>query len=60
MEKVKAQKWSADANKGIKGRMEPAEVVLIALVVAKLKGIEVEELARTVWDNTLRLFPDMQ
>ena len=35
-------------------------MVLIAHVVAKLKGIEVEELARTVWDNTLRLFPDMQ
>ncbi|WVQ75088.1 hypothetical protein IAR50_004697 [Cryptococcus sp. DSM 104548] len=41
---------------GVKGRMEPAELGVIAHVVAQVKGIDVEELAREVWDNTMRLF----
>ncbi|ORX37935.1 hypothetical protein BD324DRAFT_645413 [Kockovaella imperatae] len=48
------------SDHGIKGRMEPAEVVVIAHLVAKLKGMDVEELSRIVWDNTMRLFPGMQ
>ena len=40
--------------------MEPAEVVVVAHVVAKLHRISVDALAQKVWDNTMRLFPDMR
>jgi TatD DNase family protein len=36
--------------------MEPAEIGLIAHVVARTRGMTVEELAAAVWTNTLRLF----
>lgn len=53
----KAQQWKE--GRGVKGRMEPAEVRVIAHIVAAVRGIPLEELARAVWDNSLRLFwPD--
>ncbi|WVQ79419.1 hypothetical protein IAT38_001516 [Cryptococcus sp. DSM 104549] len=43
-------------GQGVKGRMEPAEVRVIAHVVASVRGVPLEELASQVWDNTTRLF----
>jgi TatD DNase family protein len=36
--------------------MEPAEIGLIAHVVARTRGMAMEELAAAVWANTMRLF----
>ncbi|KAG7529955.1 hypothetical protein FFLO_05311 [Filobasidium floriforme] len=44
---------------GVKGRNEPADVTTIAWVVAQVKGIPVDELAKAAWENSLRVFwPD--
>ncbi|WWD20111.1 hypothetical protein CI109_104586 [Kwoniella shandongensis] len=40
----------------VKGRMEPADVVVIAHVVASIRGIEILSLAEQVWQNTQKLF----
>ncbi|GFZ50121.1 Deoxyribonuclease Tat-D [Saitozyma sp. JCM 24511] len=50
----KPQGWKPDH--GVKGRMEPAEIGLVAHVVARTRGMAVEELAAAVWTNTMRLF----
>ncbi|KAK4686202.1 TatD DNase family protein, partial [Tremellales sp. Uapishka_1] len=50
----KPQSWKE--GMGVKSRFEPAEVVTIAHVVAKVKGISVEELAERAWENSIRLF----
>jgi TatD DNase family protein len=53
----KPDKWKEDH--GVKGRNEPCDVKLIALVVAGIKGISVEEVAEAAWQNSLKLFyPD--
>jgi TatD DNase family protein len=55
LEKVsKPEKWKEGL--GVKGRNEPVEIINIAHIVAKIKGIEVEELAEKVWENSERLF----
>ncbi|KAK1923776.1 hypothetical protein DB88DRAFT_505539 [Papiliotrema laurentii] len=41
---------------GVKGRMEPCEVPIIAQVIANVKGISLKEVAHAAWSNTLRLF----
>jgi TatD DNase family protein len=39
--------------------MEPAEIGLVAHVVARVKEMNVEDLAERVWGNTMGLFwPD--
>lgn len=41
---VKKEKWSKEFM--VKGRNEPATIVKVAYVIAKIKGIEVEEVCR--------------
>ncbi|WVF68644.1 hypothetical protein IAT40_003414 [Kwoniella sp. CBS 6097] len=41
---------------GVKGRWEPADIGVIAHIVASIRGIPIEELAEKVWGNTMRLF----
>ena len=43
-------------GQGVKGRMEPCEVGVIAHVVASVKGVPVEEVADAAWANTIKLF----
>ena len=50
----KPEKFKLDH--GVKGRMEPCEVGIIAHVVARIKGVSMEEIAEAAWENTLRLF----
>lgn len=50
----KPDKWKEGL--GVKGRMEPAEIGIIAHVVASVKGIPIEELAEQIWQNTVKLF----
>ncbi|KAK9456470.1 hypothetical protein V1511DRAFT_497657 [Dipodascopsis uninucleata] len=40
----------------IKGRCEPCAISQVAVVIAKLKNITVDELCEKVWDNSVRLF----
>lgn len=50
----KAEKWKE--GMGVKGRMEPCEVPVIAYIVAKVKGVPVGEVADQAWRNTMRVF----
>ncbi|KAI9632991.1 uncharacterized protein MKK02DRAFT_35211 [Dioszegia hungarica] len=50
----KAEKWQE--GQGVKGRMEPADVAVIAEVVARVNGVKVEEVIQAAWGNTERLF----
>ncbi|WVN87011.1 uncharacterized protein L203_102187 [Cryptococcus depauperatus CBS 7841] len=50
----KPEKWKEGL--GVKGRMEPAEIGVIAHIVAHIKEVTVESLAEQVWSNTTRLF----
>ena len=57
LKRVKPQSWTSET--GVKGRQEPADVLLVAHIVAKLRGVTIEELAKQCWENSLRLFwPD--
>jgi TatD DNase family protein len=51
---VKPEKWEAGCL--VKGRNEPCTIGQVAQVVAKVKGMEVTDLARIVRENTFRLF----
>jgi TatD DNase family protein len=50
----KAEKWQE--GQGVKGRMEPADVTLIAEVVAKVKGVDLDQLLEAAWENSEKLF----
>jgi TatD DNase family protein len=52
--RIKAEKWKEGS--GVKGRMEPADVAVIAEVVAGVKGADVGEVIRAAWENAGRLF----
>ncbi|EIW71710.1 hypothetical protein TREMEDRAFT_67918 [Tremella mesenterica DSM 1558] len=54
LKKVNHKSWSADT--GIKGRQEPSDLISIAHIVAKIRGVTLEYLARVCWENTERLF----
>ncbi|CAD6569898.1 MAG: hypothetical protein TREMPRED_005500 [Tremellales sp. Tagirdzhanova-0007] len=55
MQKVsKPDKWKD--GRGVKGRMEPAEIGIIAHMVATIRQEPIEQLAEQVWKNSLRLF----
>ncbi|WVQ96182.1 hypothetical protein IAU59_003285 [Kwoniella sp. CBS 9459] len=41
---------------GVKGRWEPADIGVIAHIVASIRGVPIDELAEKVWDNAMRLF----
>lgn len=51
---VKKEKWDKDCM--IKGRWEPVGITHVAWVVARVKGISVEELAEAAWRNSIRMF----
>jgi TatD DNase family protein len=40
----------------VKGRNEPCTIPYVAQVVAKVKGVSVEELCEAAWRNTIELF----
>lgn len=41
----------------VRGRNEPTETRRVLRVLSKLRGVDEEELAEIIYDNTLRLFP---
>lgn len=51
---VKKEKWSRECM--VKGRNEPATIVQVAHVVARIKGVSVEEVCEAVWRNSVGMF----
>ncbi|KAK4940108.1 hypothetical protein LTR10_019737 [Elasticomyces elasticus] len=51
---VKKEKWQKGLM--VKGRNEPATIVQVAHVAAKVKGISVEELCEAAWKNSTKMF----
>ncbi|KLU80965.1 hypothetical protein MAPG_00061 [Magnaporthiopsis poae ATCC 64411] len=51
---VKKEKWEEGAM--VKSRNEPCTIERIAIIVAGIKGISVEEVAETAWANTIKVF----
>ncbi|KAK6908928.1 hypothetical protein I203_102934 [Kwoniella mangroviensis CBS 8507] len=50
----KPDKWKD--GMGVKGRQEPADIVIIANIVSKIMDIPLEQLSQQVWQNTIKLF----
>lgn len=53
-EKVKKEQWKAD--KMVKSRNEPANIVQILEIVAAVRGVEMDKLGMKIHHNTMRLF----
>ena len=53
-ESVKKEKWVE--GKLVKGRNEPCTIGRVAWAVARIKGVEVEELTEAAWANTVKMF----
>ncbi|KAL1968811.1 hypothetical protein VTN77DRAFT_1172 [Rasamsonia byssochlamydoides] len=51
---VKKEKWQKGCM--VKGRNEPAAIVHVAHVIAKVKGISVEEVCEAAWNNSVKMF----
>ena len=51
---VKKEKWDKDCI--VKGRNEPVSISHIAHVIAKVKGIPVEEVSDAAWRNSIQMF----
>ncbi|KEF61823.1 TatD DNase family protein [Exophiala aquamarina CBS 119918] len=51
---VKKEKWQKGLM--VKGRNEPATIVQVAHVIARVKGISVEEVCEAAWRNSTRMF----
>jgi TatD DNase family protein len=51
---VKKEKWTKDSM--VKGRNEPATIAHVAHVIAKVKGVSIEELCEAVWRNSTKMF----
>lgn len=51
---VKKEKWEKDCM--VKGRNEPVAISHVAFVVAKVKGLSVEEVCNAAWTNSIRMF----
>ncbi|KAL2428923.1 Deoxyribonuclease Tat-D [Exophiala dermatitidis] len=51
---VKKEKWQKGLM--VKGRNEPATIVQVAHVIAKVKGVPVEEVCAAAWKNTTEMF----
>uniref|UniRef100_A0A060TA92 ARAD1C43780p n=1 Tax=Blastobotrys adeninivorans TaxID=409370 RepID=A0A060TA92_BLAAD len=51
---VKKEKFQPGAM--VRGRCEPCAIVLVARVVAGVKGISVEEVANAAWQNSTKMF----
>ena len=51
---VKKEKWAKDSM--VKGRNEPITISHVAHVIAKVKGIAVEEVREAAWRNSIEMF----
>lgn len=51
---VKKERWAK--GKMVKSRNEPAATALVAVVVAKVKGVSLEEVCEAAWRNSVKLF----
>ncbi|KAG8527882.1 uncharacterized protein KY384_006798 [Bacidia gigantensis] len=51
---VKKEKW--ERGKMVKGRNESCAIGQVAWVVARVKGVEVKEVAEAAWRNSIRMF----
>ena len=51
---VKKEKWEEGAM--VKGRNEPCTIDRIAIIVAGIKGVSVEEVCEAAWANTVKVF----
>ncbi|KAL1979951.1 hypothetical protein VTN96DRAFT_4859 [Rasamsonia emersonii] len=51
---VKKEKWQKGCM--VKGRNEPAAIIHVAHVIAKVKGISVEEVCEAAWNNSVKMF----
>lgn len=51
---VKKEKWEKDCM--VKGRNEPVAITHVAWVVAKVKGLSVEDVCEAAWRNSIQMF----
>jgi TatD DNase family protein len=51
---VKKEKWEEGAM--VKGRNEPCNIERVAMIVAGIKGVSVEEVCEACWSNTVKVF----
>lgn len=51
---VKKEKWESTAM--VKGRNESVTISHVAHVIAKVKGLSVEEVAAAAWNNSIKMF----
>jgi TatD DNase family protein len=51
---VKKEKWVKGAM--VKGRNEPCMISRVAVAVAKIRGVSVEEVTERAWENGVRMF----
>ncbi|KAI9831446.1 MAG: hypothetical protein M1819_005045 [Sarea resinae] len=51
---VKKERWAPGLM--VKGRNEPATIPLVAHVIARVKGVPVEEVCEAAWNNSIRMF----
>ena len=51
---VKKEKWMKGCM--VKGRNEPCTIPLVAHVIAGVKGVSVEEVAKAAWENSISMF----
>ena len=51
---VKKEKWTLDSM--VKGRNEPATIIHVAHVIAKVKGISTGEVCQAAWNNSVKMF----
>lgn len=54
LESVKKEKWSAD--KMIKGRNEPANIIQVLETIAAIKEMNEAQLSEIIYENTLKVF----
>ena len=51
---VKKEKWEKDFMD--KGRNEPMAITQVAWVVAKVKGVRIEDVCEAAWRNSIQMF----
>ncbi|RMJ26029.1 deoxyribonuclease tatD [Aspergillus sp. HF37] len=51
---VKKEKWQKGCM--VKGRNEPATIGHVAHVIARVKGVAVEEVCEAAWNNSIKMF----
>ena len=51
---AKKEKWTP--NTMVKGRNEPATIVHVVHVIAKVKGISTGDVCQAAWNNSVKMF----